>query len=85
MGFEPMNNGFAGRRVSHFATRAHIGRLLHCALKHETHCVWQWVRQELEIWSRRLIPNARTSVRAAATHVATTGVHRHQAAHRVTG
>jgi hypothetical protein len=25
MGFEPMNNGFAGRRVSHFATRAHIG------------------------------------------------------------
>jgi hypothetical protein len=32
MGFEPMNNGFAGRRVSHFATRAH------CCLKHETHC-----------------------------------------------
>ena len=24
MGFEPMNNGFAGRRVSHFATRAHL-------------------------------------------------------------
>ena len=24
MGFEPMNNGFAGRRVSHFATRAHF-------------------------------------------------------------
>jgi hypothetical protein len=24
MGFEPMNNGFAGRRVSHFATRAHV-------------------------------------------------------------
>ena len=23
MGFEPMYNGFAGRRVSHFATRAH--------------------------------------------------------------
>ena len=22
MGVEPMNNGFAGRRVSHFATRA---------------------------------------------------------------
>jgi hypothetical protein len=21
--------------------------LLHCALKHETHCVRQWVRQEL--------------------------------------
>jgi hypothetical protein len=28
MGFEPMNNGFAGRRVSHFATRAHLGLLL---------------------------------------------------------
>ncbi len=25
MGFEPMNNGFAGRRVSHFATRAYVG------------------------------------------------------------
>ena len=24
MGFEPMHNGFAGRRVSHFATRAHV-------------------------------------------------------------
>ena len=24
MGVEPMNNGFAGRRVSHFATGAHI-------------------------------------------------------------
>lgn len=24
MGIEPMNNGFAGRRVSHFATRAHL-------------------------------------------------------------
>ena len=24
MGFEPMYNGFAGRRVSHFATRAHL-------------------------------------------------------------
>ena len=24
MGFEPMYNGFAGRRVSHFATRAHF-------------------------------------------------------------
>jgi hypothetical protein len=24
MGFEPMCNGFAGRRVSHFATRAHL-------------------------------------------------------------
>jgi hypothetical protein len=23
MGFEPMGNGFAGRRVSHFATGAH--------------------------------------------------------------
>ena len=39
MGVEPMNNGFAGRRVSHFATRAHTGPLLHCAQKHETHCV----------------------------------------------
>ena len=28
MGFEPMNNGFAGRRVSHFATRAHVVLLL---------------------------------------------------------
>jgi hypothetical protein len=28
MGFEPMYNGFAGRRVSHFATRAQ---------KHKTH------------------------------------------------
>ena len=27
MGFEPMNNGFAGRRVSHFATRAHRGHI----------------------------------------------------------
>jgi hypothetical protein len=25
MGVEPMNNGFAGRRVSHFATCARIG------------------------------------------------------------
>ena len=33
MGFEPMNNGFAGRRVSHFATRAHAGLLLHCSPK----------------------------------------------------
>lgn len=24
MGIEPMNNGFAGRRVSHFAIRAHL-------------------------------------------------------------
>ena len=24
MGLEPMNNGFAGRRVSHFATGAHL-------------------------------------------------------------
>lgn len=28
MGFEPMYNGFAGRRVGHFATRAQ---------KHKTH------------------------------------------------
>jgi hypothetical protein len=40
MGFEPMYNGFAGRRVSHFAIRAHtwLPFLLPCALKHETHC-----------------------------------------------
>jgi hypothetical protein len=37
MGFEPMNNGFAGRRVSHFATRAHIEPLLIAAQKHKTH------------------------------------------------
>ncbi len=27
MGFEPMNNGFAGRRVSHFAIRARMKTL----------------------------------------------------------
>jgi hypothetical protein len=32
MGFEPMNNGFAGRRVSHFATRARMG-LFDCCPK----------------------------------------------------
>jgi hypothetical protein len=37
MGFEPMNNGFAGRRVSHFATRAHVGLLMIAAQKHKTH------------------------------------------------
>ena len=37
MGFEPMNNGFAGRRVSHFATRAHIELPLIAARKHKTH------------------------------------------------
>jgi hypothetical protein len=47
MGFEPMYNGFAGRRVSHFATRAHIGPRLIAAQKHKTHCAWQWVRLKL--------------------------------------
>jgi hypothetical protein len=37
MGFEPMNNGFAGRRVSHFATCAHIRPRLIAAPKHKTH------------------------------------------------
>jgi hypothetical protein len=43
MGFEPMNNGFAGRRVSHFATRAHldcVARYFDLAPpKDETHCL----------------------------------------------
>ena len=38
MGFEPMNNGFAGRRVSHFATRARFGLQITFAQKHKTHC-----------------------------------------------
>ena len=38
MGFEPMNNGFAGRRVSHFATRTRLGLQLTFAQKHKTHC-----------------------------------------------
>jgi hypothetical protein len=38
MGFEPMYNGFAGRRVSHFATRAHVEQRLIVAHKHKTHC-----------------------------------------------
>lgn len=36
MGFEPMNNGFAGRRVSHFATRAH---------KTQNPLLWQWATE----------------------------------------
>jgi hypothetical protein len=28
MGFEPMNTGFADQRVSHFATGAHIRRIV---------------------------------------------------------
>ena len=37
MGFEPMNNGFAVRRVSHFATRASCCRPRFSA-QNETHC-----------------------------------------------
>ena len=32
-----MHNGFAGRRVSHFATRAHYGHAV-STQKHKTHC-----------------------------------------------
>ncbi len=39
MGFEPMNNGFAGRRVSHFATRAHVGANVDRCPKNKTHCL----------------------------------------------
>ena len=56
MGFEPMNNGFAVRRVSHFAIRAHSGPLMHCAHKSKTHCCRQWVRQDLETWSQSINP-----------------------------
>lgn len=37
MGFEPMNNGFAVRRVSHFATRAYCR--LQFQQKSKTHCI----------------------------------------------
>ncbi len=56
MGFEPMNNGFAGRRVSHFATRAHHN---YSALtstsrpKDETHYL-------LAVGSTRLITSSRS-------------------------
>jgi hypothetical protein len=57
MGFEPMNNGFAGRRVSHFATRAHLNySALHLdvsTLKDETHCL-------LAVGSTRLITSSRS-------------------------
>jgi hypothetical protein len=38
MGVEPMNNGFAGRRVSHFATRTQLGIHHTFIQKHKTHC-----------------------------------------------
>ena len=79
MGFEPMNNGFAGRRVSHFATRAHIGSRLIAAQKHKTHCAWQWVRLKLK--TGRLSPDARTNACATATHAGATAVHLDQRAH----
>ena len=47
MGFEPMNNGFAGRRVSHFATRAHLGLPMITVQKTKPTTVWQWVRLKL--------------------------------------
>ena len=81
MGVEPMNNGFAGRRVSHFATRAHTGPLPHCAQKHKTHCCLAVGSTNLKLGAGRLIPNARTKVRTAATHAGATGVHWHQVAH----
>ncbi len=43
MGFEPMNNGFAGRRVSHFATRAHIGIKCNSPENTKPTAFWQWV------------------------------------------
>ena len=55
MGFEPMNNGFAGRRVSHFATRAHAGLLL-IAPKTKTHCALAVGSTRLRNWSRSIKP-----------------------------
>ncbi len=45
MGFEPMNNGFAGRCVSHFAIRAHVyfSLLLYYRKRKKPAAVWQWV------------------------------------------
>jgi hypothetical protein len=74
-----MNNGFAGRCVRHFATRAHVGLLMIATQKKKPTTVWQWVRQKLT--TCRLNPNARTNARAAAKHAGTTGVQLHQAVH----
>ena len=79
MGVEPMNNGFAGRRVSHFATRADVD--LNPLSKAKPTAFWQWVRQNSDK-TCRLTPHAR--VGAHATHVRLTGRHGHQEVHKFT-
>jgi hypothetical protein len=82
MGFEPMNNGFAGRRVSHFATRAYlVFASVNYAQMQKTHCHLAVGFDKPK--TSRLTPDARSNAQIAAhtTHAGATGVHWHHKAH----